>query len=228
MKIKQYLVRLYYITVSIKKRICFCCSNRSVHLGKDVQIIGVNNLQIGQNVTLSDRTWININKRKGIELTIGNNSFIGRNNFFTTGKEIILGDYFFSSIDCSFIGSSHLKNVFFPYILNETEEKNSIKIGTNVFFGAHSKVIGNVTIGCGTIIGASAVVTSDIPQFSIAVGNPAKVIKYYDFDTHEWQKGQRKDNAQCITESEYKKMLEKKCAEIPRFEFAKSVNAGWL
>ena len=38
------------------------------------------------------------------------------------------------------------------------------------------------------VIGAGSIVTKDIPDFSIAVGNPAKVIKKYNFETHKWEK----------------------------------------
>ena len=45
-----------------------------------------------------------------------------------------------------------------------------------------------VTIGEGSVIGANSVVTKDIDKYSIAVGNPAKVIKKYDFKSKEWKK----------------------------------------
>lgn len=50
-------------------------------------------------------------------------------------------------------------------------------IGDNVIIGAGAKIIGNVKIGNNVIIGANAVVTHDIPNNSIAVGVPARVIK---------------------------------------------------
>ena len=47
----------------------------------------------------------------------------------------------------------------------------------NVMIGAGAKILGNITIGSNTKIGANAVVTKDIPENSLAVGNPAEVIK---------------------------------------------------
>lgn len=55
-----------------------------------------------------------------------------------------------------------------------------VNIGDNVFIGADSIVLPNVTIGDNVIIGAGSVVTRDIPSNSIAAGNPAKVICKYD------------------------------------------------
>ncbi|QHL89493.1 hypothetical protein GU926_17095 [Nibribacter ruber] len=56
--------------------------------------------------------------------------------------------------------------------------KGDIVIGNDVWIGAHSIVLSGVTIGNGAIIGANSVVTKDLPPYSIAVGTPAKVIKY--------------------------------------------------
>ncbi|MFF2877741.1 DapH/DapD/GlmU-related protein [Gottfriedia sp. NPDC057991] len=51
-----------------------------------------------------------------------------------------------------------------------------VNIGNNVFIGANSTVLPNVNIGNNVIIGAGSVVTKDIPDNSLAVGNPARVI----------------------------------------------------
>lgn len=54
-----------------------------------------------------------------------------------------------------------------------------VSIGNDVFIGAGSIVLPNVTIGNNVIIGAGSVVTHSIPDNSVAVGNPAKVITTY-------------------------------------------------
>lgn len=55
-----------------------------------------------------------------------------------------------------------------------------IDIGNDVFIGAYSIILPNINIGNKVIIGAGSVVTKDIPDNSVAVGNPAKVIGTYD------------------------------------------------
>jgi len=57
------------------------------------------------------------------------------------------------------------------------ETRKGIKIEDDVWVGAGAKVLDGVTIGKGSVIGAGAVVTKDIPPYSIAVGVPARVIK---------------------------------------------------
>lgn len=60
---------------------------------------------------------------------------------------------------------------------NKGTEDVSPKIGSNVSIGSNVAIIGNITIGDNVIIGAGSVVVKDLPANSIAVGNPAKVIK---------------------------------------------------
>ena len=59
-------------------------------------------------------------------------------------------------------------------------------IEQNVWLGEGVVVLPGVTIGENAIIGANAVVSKNIPAFSIAVGNPAKVIKTYNFEQKKW------------------------------------------
>jgi acetyltransferase-like isoleucine patch superfamily enzyme len=63
---------------------------------------------------------------------------------------------------------------FDPYVIS----RGSINIGHDVWIGANSIILSGVSIGTGAIIGAGTVVTKDIPPYAIAVGNPAKIIKY--------------------------------------------------
>lgn len=194
---------------------------RSLFLGKNVQIIGINNISFGRNVFISDGSWINLNNRDNQKhLYIGNNSFIGRNNFFTVGDEIVLDDYFFSSVNCKIIGASHEKDPFVPYSASPTTTNKYIKIGTNVFLGAGVSIIGNVSIGFGSIIGADSVVISDIPPLSIAVGNPAKVIKRFNIKLNEWTTNLCEAEESMISETEYKKMIKNEDLTYQRFCYA--------
>jgi acetyltransferase-like isoleucine patch superfamily enzyme len=58
------------------------------------------------------------------------------------------------------------------------QQDKGIKIGDDVWIGARVIILPGVSIGSGVIIGAGAVVTKDIPDWAIAVGNPARVVRY--------------------------------------------------
>lgn len=64
----------------------------------------------------------------------------------------------------------------------------AINIGNGCWLGQNVVVLPGVTIGERSIIGANAVVSNDIPPYSIAVGMPAKVIKRFNLDTNNWEK----------------------------------------
>lgn len=162
---------------------------KNTYIDKTVHITGWKNILIGNNTGISEYTWINVNKRlrDNKHIIIGNNCYIGRRNFFSSGLLIKVSDYFMSGVDCKFMGSDHVfKNPFIPYIATGTTMEKKIIIETNVWLGAGVSVIGNLTIGRGSIVGAGSLVNKDIPPFSIAVGSPCKVIKRYDFGAGKW------------------------------------------
>jgi acetyltransferase-like isoleucine patch superfamily enzyme len=63
-----------------------------------------------------------------------------------------------------------------------------ITISDDVWIGANSVITAGVTVGKHSVIGAGSVVTKDIPAYAVAAGNPAKVLKKYNFDTEAWEK----------------------------------------
>lgn len=73
---------------------------------------------------------------------------------------------------------SHVrKHGFFPrYRL--PERRNFVRIGNDVWLGANAIILPGVTIGDGAIIGAGAIVTTDVPPYAIVTGVPARVLKY--------------------------------------------------
>ncbi len=69
----------------------------------------------------------------------------------------------------------------------ELDKKKTV-IEEETHIGANSVIVAGVHIGKRCQIGAGSVVTKDIPDFCVAVGNPAKVIKRYDFEKEKWTK----------------------------------------
>ena len=63
-----------------------------------------------------------------------------------------------------------------------------VVIEDNVWLGEFVSVLPGVTIGKGTIVGANSVVSKSLPPYVIAVGSPARPIKFYNFDAQKWEK----------------------------------------
>lgn len=187
-------------------------------IDKSVHVTGWSAISIGNNSIISEESWLNVNHRtpNHKHIVIGNNCYIGRRNFFSSGWQINIGDYVMTGIDCKLMGSDHVFDTpFAPYIATGTTNTKIIKLGVNVWLGAGVIVIGNVTIGYGSIVGAGALVNKDIPPFSIAVGNPCKVIKRFDFNTNQWVSIHNyHENTHIISEEEYKAKLQLNCSTI--------------
>ena len=162
---------------------------RGAYIHRSVQILGRAFVRLGENSVLSQDCWLNVNHRYGSNLAIeiGEHCFIGRRNFFSSGKRIEIGHYVLTANDCHFLGSSHIiENPLRPCLTTGTTDKDTIKVGHNTFFGAGARVLGHVTIGHGCIIGACALVTGDVPPFSQVAGFPATVRRRYSFPRQAW------------------------------------------
>ena len=69
---------------------------------------------------------------------------------------------------------------------NDLEISKGVTIGNGVWIGNNVVILGGVNIGDKAIIGAGSVVTHDVPAYSIAAGNPARIIKTYDKENNCW------------------------------------------
>ena len=63
------------------------------------------------------------------------------------------------------------------YFTGQSISKGNVKIGNDVWIGIGATILSGVNIGDGAVIGASAVITKDIPDYAIVAGNPAKVVR---------------------------------------------------
>lgn len=138
---------------------------------------------------------------------IGANSVI--EDFATVNNgvgEVFIGDKTIIGMGCVIIGPIRIgnnvmlaQNIVISGLNHGYEDVNispafqkvsckQIIIEDDVWIGANSVITAGVTLGKHSVIGAGSVVTKDIPAFSIAVGNPAKVIKRYNKDLLIWER----------------------------------------
>lgn len=116
----------------------------------------------GGSITVGDRT--SFNNGVHINASCGGRIVIGAYGLIGPGVLMRTANHKFSERDVNIRDQGH--------------EPADIIIGDDCWIGANAVILGGVTIGNGAVIGAGAVVTKDVPAFGIAVGIPAKVIKY--------------------------------------------------
>ncbi len=161
--------RPYYIRG--KKNIDFG-NNLTVGVGLRIDVFlkdDTTGLIIGDNVQLNDYVHIGVSEK----VTIGNNVLVA--------SKVMIIDHNHGSYNS--IKSSNPES---KPAERELVSKPVI-IEDNVWIGELTSILPGVTIGKGSVIGASSVVINNIPPYSIAVGNPAKVIKKYNFKTNTWE-----------------------------------------
>ena len=92
-----------------------------------------------------------------------------------TKEEINLLDKYFRLANYLSVGQLYLLDN--PLLKRELDIKGPVIIGDNVWIGDKVSILSNVTIGKGSVIACNAVVTKDVPPYSVVGGVPAKVIK---------------------------------------------------
>lgn len=104
------------------------------------------------------------------EIIIGENVRIMRNSKIYSKNHVEIGDF------TCIAENVHIRD-FSGHLINGNDDCNPVVIGKAVWIGANVTILPGVHIGNGSIIGACSVVTKDIPDKCLVVGNPARVIK---------------------------------------------------
>lgn len=124
-----------------------------------------------ENTTILSPFWCDY----GYNIELGENFFANHNLIILDGAKVKFGNNVFVAPNCSFYTAGH------PFSISQRnaglEYAKPITVGDNVWFGGGVTVLPGVNIGSNTVIGAGSVVTKDIPDGVIAVGNPCRVYR---------------------------------------------------
>ena len=159
---------------------------------KPLRIIGGGKIYIGDNVNILNEARLETITDFGEEkyngkLVIGSGTSIEQNCHIIAADELVIGER------CMFSAYIYIADCNHHYAIGQDIHKTGLeikktKIGDDVFIGIGAKIMPGVTIGNNCIIGANSVVTKAIPDYCIAAGIPAKIIKKFNFQTSNWEK----------------------------------------
>lgn len=158
---------------------------------KPLQIDGANNMLIGDDVIIANQAWLaampltNSNDCKLIiedGCRIGNFNHIYATKYIKLGKNVLTADKVYISDN-----QHHYEDIHTPVLHQDIKQIGLVEIGDGSWIGENVCILG-CKIGKNCVLGANSVITKDIPDYSVAVGIPAKIIKRYNLMTDKWEK----------------------------------------
>lgn len=140
---------------------------------------------IGKNCCINFGGWLNTGGDG--KITVGDGTQIGHHVHMSAwyegidvGENVLFADKVFVS-DCKHM----FENADVPVVKQPIESLSKVIIGSDSWIG-ENVVINGCKVGKHCVIGANSFVNKDIPDYCVAVGQPARVVKTYDFDKKEW------------------------------------------
>ncbi len=171
---------------------------RNVVFGVNVTIRHPHKIAIGDNVVIDDQCCLDAKGSDNRGITIGSGVFVGRNTILSCKNgDIVLDDRANLGFNCEIfsastvhvgsdvlmaaytylVGGDHLYDRVDIPVLQQGRTARGIEVGAGVWLGAHVVVTDGSRVGRDAIIGAGAIVVGEIPEYAVAVGTPAKVLR---------------------------------------------------
>lgn len=181
-KIKRIWRRVYSHWIQLE----FGKVGKCVNIGKMYYLEGAKYISMADNVDIGERCIIEVHDKYQDQsfrpkLIIGSNCHIGDDSHITCINEIVIGNNVLMGRKIFITDNAHGASLRSLLDMSPNKRplasKGPVTIGDNVWIGEMVCIMPGVKIGKGSIIGANAVVTKDIPPYCVVGGNPAKIIK---------------------------------------------------
>ncbi len=146
-------------------------------------LLPFNRFILGKGAVIEDFSVLN----NGMgDVIIGDKSFIGLSNVIIGPVEIGRNVIIAQNVVLSGLNHGY-EDIEIP-IKDQPCTGKKIAVADDSWIGANAVITAGVTIGKHAVVAAGSVVTKSVPDYCIAAGNPARVIKHYNFKTKKWEK----------------------------------------
>jgi acetyltransferase-like isoleucine patch superfamily enzyme len=185
---RRILAKLRILWFAARHRAAFANLGRSAHLFAPYRIDGAAGIELGAGTTLQRDGWLYCVSQDGqpARLRIGAGCNLGYRNHITCVRDVEIGDHVLTANNVYIADNAHsFEDVTRPILQQPAQFKRAVRIGSGAWLGENVCVIG-ASVGRNSVIGANAVVTHDIPDYCVAVGIPACVIRRFNPARGEW------------------------------------------
>ena len=191
-KLKQFVLRLMMHQVKTRPRwwlrqFCFLYVKRGkksvIYRSVRKDIVPFNRFVLGERSVIEDYSIVN--NAVG-DVVIGNRTRIGIGN--TVIGPVQIGNDVNFAQNVTITGLNHNFQDVTIAISDQGISTHPVTIDDDVWIGANTVILPGINIGKHSVVAAGSIVTRSVPSYSICAGNPAKVIKQYDFDKKKWCK----------------------------------------
>ena len=185
--IKRYIKRIFRFVNCKVSKFFWKINAEDVFVGKRSKIVHGNLINFGDHVNIQPDCLI-VAFPDSNQFKIGLRADIGRFSRIACKNKIIIEENVFTGPNVFISDYNHkYQNINVPINQQgETVYSSGIRISEDSWIGTNTVIVGNVKVGKHCVIGANSFVNHNIPDYSVAVGSPAKVVKKYDFVKNKW------------------------------------------
>lgn len=186
--LRSIFVRLFRLTSGRG----FRSFGQGVYIFPGADVSGMRSIEIGDGVIVLDNTILQVHQGHGDHnnqtLRIGSGSSIGRRNHIFALNRIEIGANVITASNVYISDCTHgFSDPATPIMHQPVLPLRPVVIGEGTWIGQNACIVG-CSVGRNCVIGAGAVVLDDVPDFSVAVGSPARVVKRFNSTTGDWER----------------------------------------
>jgi acetyltransferase-like isoleucine patch superfamily enzyme len=177
-------------------------AGRGVVFGRNISLRHPRRVQIGKRTIVDDGCVLDARSRETIGISIGSNTFLARDTIIAckggtvkigdrvgigarttihsyTGNKVFIGNNVLIGPYCYIVGAGlyEMDRTDVPIVDQGVDLRGGVTIGDNAWLGARSTILDGITVGHDAVVGASAVVTRDVPPFAVVAGVPARIVR---------------------------------------------------